>query len=55
MFNILRSTAKAQSIADRLNADDEDSWVYTVRVVNAAADLAVIDIADEDGEFVGTL
>lgn len=43
--------AKASAIAERNQRDDAD-WTYKTRIVGT---YAVVDVYDEDGEYVGTL
>lgn len=45
--------AKAEELAEGLNLDDD--WTYVVRNDPKGSGKSVIDIYDEDGEFVGTL
>lgn len=48
--------AQAEAIAAGQNADpDNDGWTWTVRPDPLGSGRAVIDIHDDDGEFVATL
>jgi len=47
---------KAQIIADALNADVEDDWIYKVSETLCPDDIirATVQAFDEEGEFIGT-
>lgn len=49
------TVAKAQALADRLNADDEEGWTYKVIPDPNGGPRAIIHIFDETGEFLAQL
>lgn len=58
MSVILRTTPtlyqpeKAEEVADELTAADEDGWTYTAKHDPKGTGFSLIEIYDEDGEFV---
>ena len=51
----LFSQEKAEELADTLNSDKDDNWVYTPVHCPKGTGYSFINIHDENGEFVGKL
>jgi len=49
------STEKANILADKLNATDEDGFTYNVEVNPMNAETAIIRVYDFDDNYIGIL
>lgn len=50
---ILYAPTKAEEIAAGLQAGDEDGWTYAAKHDPKGTGYSLVEIHDEDGEFVG--
>lgn len=51
----LFTPARADAMAAELNSDGDDDWTYTARHDPKGTGGSLIDIYDEDGEFIGPM